>query len=1432
MSSRATSVHALCLLLAWVLITLSAQGQTEDNPVYVDDSPRAWQLFQRAADHAPDNPSEAVRLYIELLDQYAYRLLPRSREEPDHFLSVRRRVHEAILADETLRDRFRLIASAEADRMLEARQLRDVIRTRLLTQAGLEATLRLAQHEIEQAHFQSALNLLEPAQVHPDLRDRRLAQYWLLRGYAAHRVNDSELLATALRTLEGIDAPFTPDYTAELERLISVNPGEGPRLGETPLQPGPAVDFEAMLGRPIWVAPLDESAAARLQRDFNTDPSANRSTLSSSIEDGSMLAVLPTSAGNTVYINEGHRIRALDRFSQRELWTRSFGRSGLNVSGRGGPVINDMNVVTVHGDSLVSLTGHAQPSERSGDGAVVCLDVNTGSLRWEVELDELGGRTEFEDLFPHGAPIIADDLVIVLARRPTREHLSSCFLVALDLASGKLRWHQYIASSGGLARQDVRPLSSPAYDAGSVYIATPIGAMARVDASTGEVRWLRRLPLPIMPASRGQFPWQISSPAVLERGMIATSPDRQAVMLLDLQSGDDLVRHPARVLGNPDYFLVNDMHLYAVGRHIYCFRPADLGMNELQPVWVFDHYPNLDADLDIRGRVQLVENGLVVPTIDRVLLIDDVTSAGMAQLAVDDPGNVLALGPQLFAAGNSELHSFMAIDVAERMLRERATAENAGVEPALSLLRLSIRAVNLELALEATGMVLKAMEGMEEGDQRRRAHRELFSLLLEVNDAIAAETIPARRDMGDALHERLDSIVSTPGERVRQLLARGDWLLQSAERDELARIRDAGSAYQRLLDEPILRKTVYVEEEIARPAEHVACERLRRLIADHGEEAYEDHAVAAALAFDEASRHPVADDLAGIAVKYPFADAGIDAAVLAASLMDESGRPREAIGLLADTARATGEGRLTDRVIGTLAHIAADNAWHRTARAWLHRAAREWSIDDVQTPAGTRGVREWIATLDDRFDDSEPVQPKLGPIDLDAGVEYLAGRLVEPATASTAMPVDHFLIQEGMFIRVHNASDLSMRLETEVNTVRARLLRSDEERLILWMERDRRNEVESSILAFDSQSGERAWTLEEITTRLALLRENGVDPDEFDDDRRRGNGRRTGDAYDVFRLQLDDRLFMIGHLAGAMAIDLAEGPAPAWAGDHTLSRVDEVAVHELAIALAGISVVDDDETRRRRRARTEVVLLDPRTGDLLGRFEPLTDAPVRFVRFTAAGELIIGSIDGIEVVSIPSLSRDFHNRSELASQTVRAWSVGGGVFIEHALSTLHRLSPVTGRISEALPVPGDWEPQELVDILPYDHKALALFRERTVFYDDRGTVVGADVITGGKQYSQAVLSEDRVIVVSRHGRTRDRRTEADRRRSFVQRIFALSPNGRILQETDVRTMRSSLSAAGAVKGLLLLSNEQETAVVYTPLSTDAGSDGGQGDEGG
>jgi outer membrane protein assembly factor BamB len=192
---------------------------------------------------------------------------------------------------------------------------------------------------------------------------------------------------------------------------------------------------------------------------------------------------------------------------------------------------------------------------------------------------------EDEDLFPHGAPIISDGLVFVEARRVSQQLLTSAYVIALDLNDGRVRWSQYITSSGGL-RQSPRPFCTLVWNDGSLYTSSPVGAIARLDPANGEIMWLRRynVPLaqPIMDHARR--PWELTAPVITPRGVLAIQPDQRRVVLLDRETGEQVESFSATSTDSwntPRYLLADDHHVFAIGTEVRAFDPEALD----HPIW-------------------------------------------------------------------------------------------------------------------------------------------------------------------------------------------------------------------------------------------------------------------------------------------------------------------------------------------------------------------------------------------------------------------------------------------------------------------------------------------------------------------------------------------------------------------------------------------------------------------------------------------------------------------------------------------------------------------------------------------------------------------------------------------------------------------------------------------------------------------------------
>jgi outer membrane protein assembly factor BamB/ElaB/YqjD/DUF883 family membrane-anchored ribosome-binding protein len=905
----------LALLLALPLVAPEGAGgpagvSAQVNPVYVDDSPLAREMFAQALDHVEDNIGEAARLLQELLDEYPSKLISAGERTTDRYVTIRARVSEVLRETPELLERYRQHETPRARRMLARGEYRELAMSRPLTAPGLEAMLILSQQHLEYGRFIAARRWLTEVIAHPELDESRAAHAWYMMGLIGVYRGDRLQVADAVDELGAIGRAGQ-QLLEHLERdRASLRPRLA-RIGLNAFDQTSAVGLDELIAEEIWRLPLEDSLAQRRERDTAPDRPMMGRALRVNIEEGHFLTIAPTVRDSAVFINQGHRVSAIDRMAGTSIWDRDYvDRQSVAVLDRDDSQPRDLNVVAVDGDWLVTLMGHAYSTDRSSEGRLVCLRASTGELRWSASLRSLAlADDELTELFPHSAPVIVDGQVLVLARRVSRQSLTSVYLVSYDLETGQSRWIQHIVSSGS-TRRSARGFSTievAREGGGDVFIASPVGAVARVDAVTGHLHWLHRFPVPINPAQieSSQRGWELVEPVVLADRVIAIQPGFNRIVSIDRMSGVVLEAVEARSRdgwNSPHYIVAGGRHIISVGRDIRAFDPDDLHV----PVWRLpmppearqsrldergrpvQHAPGQelwDAPIEPYGRVQVVLDSthapaggrdvieqpnvpamLLVPHREGLLVVDEESGHVMLHLPLPSPGNVLAVDAQLLVAGNGVLNSYMSFDRAEELMRRRVAENPADPVPALGLTRLGVRVGRFGLIMEAADLTQRAVRRTLEvsettdgparpgGQYAREAeqHRdELVSLLLAVDlDEVAPHAEQAERFFG-----LLDEVVRTNEQRLASVLKLGDW--QSSH--------DPGRAietYQRVLADRDLRDLRWTgglgsrelrrpgdeaATDIIRPASAVARQRMVALLTQHGRQLYAAHADFAAL---------------------------------------------------------------------------------------------------------------------------------------------------------------------------------------------------------------------------------------------------------------------------------------------------------------------------------------------------------------------------------------------------------------------------------------------------------------------------------------------------------------------------------------------------------------------------------------------------------
>ena len=1396
-----------------VLASFVAAAPPPPNPVYIDDSPRAWEQFQLAQDQVPDNAGEAVRLYQELLDEYAMKLVPMTATTEDQFVAVRGRVLAELFADKRLLERYRLIETAQAQRLLAAGELKRLAITRSATEPGLEALLRLGQWNFESARFRSALGWLSEAADHPDLTGDRASHCWYMIGMAAHYLGDAAGWDRAVAVLHEFASEAEPlrDAMRRLSAGISKSPVE-PSISI--LDRAEAVQLHELVSQPIWSTRLDGTPFSQRALLAGVDRSASTAPRQPGPGPGVELTAAATVAGSVVYINEGRTIRAIDRFTGRSLWRPYVDRSANSTLSRSGDRIADLNIVVTEGNTLVTLTGHAYADgrdARAADRRVVCLDAGNGELRWARHIDRLDGKEEYGGLIPHGAPVVAEGAVFVLARKVSRQLLTSCYLISLDLADGRLRWARHIASSGGIRSRVARPFSSPIYHDGDLVVATPVGAVARIRADTGETRWLRRYPPPLNPIVAERRAWQIGGPVATPRGVIALRPDERRVILLDWESGDELasVSATGRDAWNaPRYFLANEHSVYGIGREIRVFRLEALD----RPIWRLPGPARQSdstagtaiEDLEIYGRVQLTDGAIIVPTPQHLLVIDDETGQIRQVVNADVAGNPLATGAQLVVTGNERLDSYMPFRRAQQMLRQRLAGAPNDPGPALSLLQLGMRARDLGLALEAAELAIEATNADGATPASQSARHELFDMLLELDRL----RIARKPQEGETLHAMIEAVAAGPDQRVEHLLAYGEWLADHA----LAR---AVEVYQSILSTADLAATPRFDGSVERPAAAWAAERLSRIIQRHGRTAYQPQSEFARLRLEQLrTEQDSAPPFLALAAEFPLADAAADAALHAANLYAAGGDTPSAVAALIAAYRSDPRRQRAERLLGAVVEYCRLMGWTATAQIVLRYVVETFGNIALEIADGSREAAAWLASL-------EPVdrpgrKPRVGEIQGVAERPDPDGRLVmRYPGVELAAPTDRMLLYDGEHLRMIASAGLGTLWSVQLGQrVDPHILQFDREQLLLWVVAP---DGDAQAVMFDlSKRGARLWAtpwMKEVLGEPPVPSRRDGRPGQ------RSPEQAPLDPGECLPLIRGNLLVVVRRSGDSVAFDLADRGRQRWKAEPRLAldRVALVLLHDFALVLGGsrLAAGEDDPVAR-------LLLVDLATGRQLREITPVDGASVRWMAAGPLGGLLYGTGAGIEMLQLPSGRSLWSNLSVAAQGTRRGWLMRGSVIIQTQTdrrqgpsNPLRAIKLTNGILSDpfALPARRGWDPSLLNRIVLDDQRVFAMFGERIVRFDASGEVLGADSISDERDYKWLLPADDRLVLISR-SESRQRRR---RPTQHTYRVYSLSENCKLMGDAvELPPVSAPFDRAAVIDGWILLSSPSGTVAIAAP----------------
>lgn len=748
-----TTLRVVAALLVAAVATAQSHGQGRS--VYPDDSPAAADALVRVRElHEAGNAGEAVRVLQGVLDADAERLVA-GGPDPDVLRTVRDAARDLLLTDASLLARYVAEIQPAAAAMLETGEANRVERTMLLTPAGFEAVLRLAQRELEAARFDSSRMMLEQLATHPSRRGddgRRAAQLaWLLSGYLPAAVPMAEAWS---KDSGWSPAAGLPDRTTPPRALVR---------GRDPVQGGPEPRSEGSGLHPLQSASFEPESMedrAGLDQELNLSRHSRSSW------------IFPTVESDRVYATDGLRLWARDAFTLAPLWMNSpTGRSLTEMFNSDEPMqigivgarsgIEDPATVTAAQGLVIFAGGVAFNGGRAGDLRVHAIDGATGATRWStdlatVERTRLGGREANSTIAARGNIVVDGDTVVVAVRLAGQlRRITSLHLVGLDLHTGEVKWTRLLGGYGTnpWGRTASRP-EGLAVSRGVVYRCDDMGILAAVEAATGRPRWVRLLPTRSsfdfsMRMEEEPAPHAMHVPIVRGERVFVVEPrlpnSTGRVIEVDRERGTIVHSRQAGALAEPEYLLAAGSRLAAVGRSRIAFVPFDqFGDGTV-------HLSDSFASTEVTGRVVAGgENAVLVPMNGSVLRINaaDPRSSLRRPLAVS--GNLVVApregdaGEHLIVADEQGLHTYLDWSTARRLLERRIKESPADAGFVLTYLDLASRVGRAEMVPSLADAALAIIDATPQGSDawRTRLHSLLGDITARSREAIASGTTP------------------------------------------------------------------------------------------------------------------------------------------------------------------------------------------------------------------------------------------------------------------------------------------------------------------------------------------------------------------------------------------------------------------------------------------------------------------------------------------------------------------------------------------------------------------------------------------------------------------------------------------------------------------------------------------------------------------
>ena len=614
----------------------------------------------------------------------------------------------------------------------------------------------------------------------------------------------------------------------------------------------------------------------------------------------------PVVAGGRVFIRTEERVVSLDMLTLGDAWesvslpmVRKLNKlPNVNVYFGGGYQYigdNGRYAMTIGGGKLFTVYDYLPNNNnlryiRQQAGAVADLDegscMSALSIKGQCMVLWSVGRGSGDSDVLRGGMFLTAPTYYAGRLYTVVHYLESYVLVCLDAETGKSIWRCPIAQApamvGGMSYQlgaeaQLAIGSPPAVADGRVFVTTNAGAIAALDAETGEPIWGYQYDSKINVASQRYMRssvysgrtavWMPGNPVIVSRGLVVCLPaDSESVLVLDAETGRPKWSKSRR--NQFDLTAIDADRILLSGQGLLVYRISD----GAQLNAAGDRDP---GDMNIFGRPAVTGRRVLASSLGKIYSMDLKTYAiNTMELAKANGmlGNLISVDGKLMASSMLGVCTYFSYDLAHTELTRRIEQSPPELRAPLLLQRaqLAFDAKRFSQALEGL-LACRKLAGDQRDDQMAA---QLPHLLYRTYVALGNHA--ANDDEMKRMFDLVDTVASTVQEKAHMRLRMAKYFERRGQYSQAAAIaQEIADSYG---DEDLVDVEIgpnaddsvrFSQGQMTQPGKKIAGDYIHKLIEIYGRGCYEKFDALAKAELDAARAEGSPERILAVEKRWP-----------------------------------------------------------------------------------------------------------------------------------------------------------------------------------------------------------------------------------------------------------------------------------------------------------------------------------------------------------------------------------------------------------------------------------------------------------------------------------------------------------------------------------------------------------------------------------